>query len=126
MKRITAAVILLTMLAFGCFGAYRYVVHTTKQLDAAAGQVLSDLKSGDFPAAQQQMDRGYQLWHSKRRPLSAMVRHNELDDIDRLYQRTRQALDNEDLDEALLQLRELRTILLHLPEMEAPSYSNIL
>lgn len=125
MKRIITAAVLLIVLSFGCFGAYRYVDHTTAKLDTIAGEVFDQLKADNFDAARSKMNEGYAAWHRLRRPLSALVRHNELDDIDRLYQRTQQALDNEDRDESLLQLRELRAMLRHLPEMETPSYSNL-
>ena len=125
MNRIITAAVLLVALAAGCFGAYRYVDRTAAQLDAMAGEVFQQIEAGSFDAARNQMNEGYAVWSGKRRPLSALVRHNELDDIDRLYQRPQQALDNEDRDESILQLRELRAILRHLPEMETPSYSNI-
>lgn len=126
MKRVVTAAVLLIVLAVSCFGSYRYIACTSASLDRAAGEVFSRVEAGNFDAARQEMDEAYASWRGRRSPLSALVRHNELDDIDRLYQRTRQALDNEDRNESLLQLRELRAMLRYLPEMEKPNYSNIL
>ena len=72
------------------------------------------------------MERSYALWREHYNRLSTLVRHNEIDDTERLFQRARQALDNHDANESLLQLRDLRALLAHLPEMERPIYSNLI
>lgn len=126
MKRVVTAVILLIILTLGCFGASRYVERTTSHLDDMAAVVYTQIEAGHFDTAQKQMETCYAAWQRWMPPLSALVRHNEVDDLDRLYQRTRQALDNRDKNESLLQLRELRSMLHHLPEMEKPTYANLL
>jgi|GluameStandDraft_1065615.scaffolds.fasta_scaffold74153_2 predicted ArsR family transcriptional regulator len=126
MKRVITSVALLAIVAIACFCSFRYISRTTEILDQMTETVFRQTEAGQFEAAQQAMEQSYTTWRIRRRVLSALVRHNELDDIDRLYQRTRQALNNSDQDESLLQLRELRAMLRYLPEMEKPTYSNIL
>lgn len=126
MKRVITSMVLLAIVAAACFCSFRYISRTSKTLDQMAETVFQKTETGQFEAAQQAMEQSYVAWRARRRVLSALVRHNELDDIERLYQRTRQALDNSDQDESLLQLRELRAMLRYLPEMEKPTYSNIL
>ena len=126
MKRIVTAVLLMLALSVGCFCSNRYIVRTSAALQGKTDAVYSALQSSSFPEAHRAMADSYALWQQCRAPISALVRHNELDEIDRLYQRARQALDNTDQNESLLQLRELRAMLRLLPEMEKPTYANLL
>ncbi len=109
-----------------CRAPLSAIVRTSAALQGKTDAVYSALQSSSFPEAHRAMADSYALWQQCRAPLSAIVRHNELDEIDRLYQRAQQALDNADKNESLLQLRELRGMLRLLPDMEKPTYANLL
>lgn len=126
MKRVVTAVVLMLALSAGCFCANRYIERSTAQLQERTAAVYTALQQEGIPQARRAMADSYALWQQRRAPLSALVRHNELDEIDRLYQRSMQALDNADKNESLLQLRELRGMLRLLPDMEKPTYANLL
>ncbi|MDR3767157.1 MAG: DUF4363 family protein [Butyricicoccus sp.] len=126
MKRVITAVVLLVLVVAACFGSYRYITNATTVVRDALAVTQQSVESGDFSAARVDMERSYALWRKHYNRLSTLVRHNEIDDTERLFQRARQALDNSDADESLLQLRDLRALLAHLPEMERPVYSNLI
>lgn len=126
MKRVITAIILLILVVAACFGSYRYITNATTAVRDALAVTQRSVESGDFAAARDDMERSYALWRKHYNRLSTLVRHNEIDDTERLFQRARQALDNGDTDESLLQLRDLRALLAHLPEMERPVYSNLI
>lgn len=126
MKRVITAALLLALVVAACFGSYRYVSGVSDAVAGALHTVQDEVQGGDFPAARAAMEDGYALWRRHYRRLGALMRHNEIDDAERLFQRARQALDNETPGEALLHLRELRGLISYLPEMERPTYSNLL
>lgn len=126
MKRVITAVVLLLVVVAACFGSYRYITNATNAVRGALAITRQSVEAGDFTAARADMERSYALWREHYGRLSTLVRHNEIDDTERLFQRARQALDNGDADESLLQLRDLRALLAHLPEMERPVLSNLI
>lgn len=126
MKRVITAVILLLLVVAACFGSYRYITNSTTAVRDALTVTQQSVEAGDFTAARADMERSYALWREHYNRLSTLVRHNEIDDTERLFQRARQALDNHDANESLLQLRDLCALLAHLPEMERPIYSNLI
>lgn len=126
MKRLITAILLLILILVACAGAYFYVSRTAGTLEQSVAAVETHAQTDDLVAARQAMDKSYAAWKQHYEALSALVRHNEIDDTERLFQRARQALKNDDRDEALMQLNELRAMLRHLPEMEQPRYSNLI
>ena len=126
MKRVVTAAILLLLVVGACFGSYHFISHASGAVDAVLDTAVQQLESGDLLSAQADIEQGYTLWQQYRGRLSVLMRHNELTDAERLFQRTRQALSNRDAAEALIQLRELRAVLALLPEMERPVYYNLI
>ncbi|MCB6364827.1 DUF4363 family protein [Intestinibacillus massiliensis] len=125
MRRLIVAILLLAVMIFGCFASYNRLDLLTQEL---AGHVLESdalLQTGDRAGADAILQETYHLWSDHRSMLGALVRHNELDDIENLFLRTMQAMDNHDNNEYFLQSRELYGMLLHIPEMELPSIENI-
>lgn len=125
MRRLIVAILLIVALLVFCIWAYGLLDEMTGAIGDSVTQTQERIRADDFTGARSAMEDSYALWSSRRHALGALIRHTEIDDIENLYQRARQALDNEDGDEALLQIRELRSMLAHLPEMEAPSFQNI-
>ena len=126
MKRLITAIILLTLVIAACIGTYFYIRQTTSMLDVSVATAQMQAQTDDIAGAHETMMENYAAWRQHHGILSTLVRHNEIDETERLYQRTLQALENADREEALMQLAELRTLLRHLPEMEKPNFPNVL
>lgn len=125
MKRVITAVILFVLLSVFCFWAYFFVSGISNEISATVQTSEQRVTADDFSGARDAMEDSYHTWSRHKNVLGTLTRHNEIDDIEMLYQRARQSLDNEDKNEALLQTRELKAMLSHLPEMQAPTYQNI-
>ena len=126
MKRVTAACAIFVLLVLGCAGAYWSVDRVTESLAAEVQRAHDALTSEDYEAASRIMQSGYQNWRGRHELLGALIRHNEIDEIENLYLRAIQCVENEDMDEGRVQTRELAGMLRHLTEMEQPSIGNIL
>lgn len=115
MKRIAAAIVLLFVIVFGCVMEYRTVSLTAQTLSASVcGQT-------EFSV----LHESYTAWQSKKSLLSAMIAHNEIDQIETLYLRAMQAAENNDLNETRLQVAELTGMLRHLSQLQFPHLYNI-
>lgn len=126
MKRLITALVLLALVIAACIGTYAYISHTMSELEHSVAAAQAQVQTNNMRAAHQIMTENYAAWRARHSMLSTLVRHDEIDETERLYQRTLQALENDDRNEAMMQLAELRTLLRHLPEMEKPHYSNLL
>lgn len=125
MKRlITALTLLAVIIAMGIF-SYRYISRTVDMLAHTVTAARAELQAGSMDAAQQTMAQSYAGWQQREGALRTIMRHNEIDEIERLYQRTLQALELGDTDEGLLTLAELLTLIGRLPQMEQPTLSNV-
>lgn len=125
MKRLIVAVILLLALLFSCFAGYTGLDQVTEDLANRVTKADSLLLASGESSAQTALEEAYRLWRSRQKLLGALVRHNELDDIENLFQRAMQSLDDGELHEYRLHSRELQGMLRHIPEMEQPSIQNI-
>lgn len=115
MKRIVAAFVLLCLIVFGCVMEYRTVSQTANTLSASvAGQTAPEILSAS-----------YAVWQEKKNLLSAMIAHNEIDQIETLYLRATQAAENQDVNETRLQVAELTGMLMHLSQLQFPHLYNV-
>ena len=126
MKRVIAACFILSFLVTACFLSYNYIDKTTNGLSEHLQNASKAVSVYDFSSAHEQMEKIYNHWSKNSSRLSSLCRHNEIDDIERLFQRANQAVLNKDKNDSLVQIKELNMMLLHLPEMETPCLSNIL
>lgn len=125
MKRLCIAIALLAGMIWGCFLSYQTLDRTTAELAGQVAKTDALLSSGAWEEAYAALQESYYSWERRQPLLGALVRHNELDDIENLFLRAMQAMDNADENEYRLQSRELQGMLLHLPEMEQPVTQNI-
>lgn len=125
MKRIAAACVIFVLLIAGCGGAYRLIDRTTARL---ADEVTRahDALGGDAGSAAQMLETSYGSWRRAHELLSALVRHDEIDEIENLYLRALQCAEDGAVEEGRMQTRELAGMLRHLAEMERPTGGNIL
>lgn len=126
MKRVAAAGVIFLLLILGCAGAYLSVDQITKSLAAEVQAAYDALGAEDSDRASEIMRTSYQNWRGHHELLGALVRHNEIDEIENLYLRAIQCAENCDSDEGRMQTRELAGMLRHLTEMEQPRIGNIL
>ena len=126
LKRVIIACVLSILLIASCFISYNYIDKTTNGLSEHLQKAAKAVDIHDFSTAHKQMEKVYNHWSESSSLLSSLCRHNEIDDIERLFQRANQAVLNEDKNDSLIQIKELNMMLLHLPEMETPCLSNIL
>lgn len=126
MKRVIAACFILSFLITACFLSYNYIDKTTNTLSEHLQKASKAITQNDFLSANEQMQKVYNHWSESSSKLSSLCRHNEIDDIERLFQRANQAVLNWDKNDSLVQIKELNMMLLHLPEMEKACLSNIL
>lgn len=125
MKRVIIAVVLLAVLLLFCIWAYAYLDRHTAALAQTIDEAEQAVRAADFTGAASRMAQSYAAWTRLCSTLGALVRHNEIDAIETLYVRAQQAVDSQNANDALLETAELRALLLHLAEMEAPSFANL-
>lgn len=125
MKRLIVAICLLTALVFGCFFSYTNLDRMTGSLADRVAAADALLAAGDTDGTYAAFQESYQLWRRRQQPLGALVRHDELDEIENLFLRAMQSLDDGELNEYRLHSRELQGMLRHIPEMEQPTIQNI-
>ena len=108
MKRIITACVLFLLMVFGCAMEYRTVSQTANALSASvSGQTEPEILSASLCRMAKQ-----------KKLASAMIAHNEIDQIETLYLRAMQAAENQNIYETRLQVAELTGMLLHLSQIQ--------
>lgn len=125
MKRLIVSICLLAALVLGCIWSYSSLDGMTQTLADHVAAADALLEAGDRDGSYASLQESYQLWRRQQRPLGALVRHDELDEIENLFLRAMQSLDDDELNEYRLHSRELQGMLRHIPEMEQPIIQNI-
>ena len=111
-----AACIFSTFLISGC---------TAKTLESLE-QALSAFDGGNFPAAAEHADRAKSEWERHSNLLSAMLSHEELDEIESVFSALESYGKTETGDEFRSSCAELALRLRHIRQMDVPFYYNFL
>lgn len=125
MRRLWIAILMLASIVLLCVFGYSWLSSTTQQISNHIAQADTLLLVENPHAAREELHEAYRMWRAKQAMLGSIVRHDELDDIENLFQRAMQSMDDAQICEYRLQARELRGLLAHLPEMEQPIVQNI-
>lgn len=125
MRRLLIAILLLCLMITGCFVSYNRLDLLTQELAGHVLEVDALVQMENHAEADAILQETYHLWSRNQSMLGALVRHNELDDVENLFLRAMQAMESRDDNEYFLQSRELYGMLLHIPEMELPTVQNI-
>lgn len=125
MRRLIIAIVLMTLLIVSCFAGYAALDSLSTEAARRVSVADTLVSAEDFPGANTALRDAYTFWRSKQPMLGAVVRHNELDDIENLFQRAMQSLEDRQVIEYRLHARELQSMLLHVPEMERPTIQNV-
>ena len=111
MQRLCIALALLALLIGGSIWSVRTVERT-------ANDVAQALEGGE-------VEQAYRRWMDAQTQLGALLLHDELDEISRLFARVRAAQDGQRRDEVTLDHAELVLRLRHLPDLEQPLFRNL-
>lgn len=125
MKRVWIAIILITVVLWGCFASQHYLTNITTEL---AGQIYDAdrlAQEGDLTGCADLVYSSYKEWKAKESSVGAIIRHLEMDNIESLYIRTLQCAVNKNKGDYLVESKELQGLLLHLADMEKPKIKNL-
>ncbi len=111
MKRLYTAIALCFLLVWGCIWSFSTV-------DSKVGSITKDIESGDI-------DSAYAKWDDAGTLLGALLLHDELDRVDRLFARVQASISTGEAAGLKSDIAELLTQLKSLPELEKPSIKNI-
>lgn len=125
MKRLTTAVLLLAAVIGICIGSQWKLRQMTDEWISAVDRAAAFAVQEDTEHARISLFAVQEDWRESLPVLGALLPHDELDQIERLFETALQAAENRDKNEYLLQSAELRGRLLHLPERDAPKIQNI-
>ena len=125
MKRIWIAVTLIVVVIFGCIASQRYLYRITMQLSDEIYQADQLAQADNLSGSAKLVYSSYQEWKAHENTIGAIIRHQEMDDIESLYLRALQNANNQDKNEYLVQSKELQGLLLHLADMEKPKIKNL-
>ena len=125
MKILIATLVLFAALVgFGTF-SYYYIDHTAKQLVSQAGLVEQNGNKEDWQQAEQEFSVLHARWNAASSKWTALVDHQELDNINISLARIREYIKAKDIPGFRSQVAELKLLLKHIPEKEAVNLKNI-
>lgn len=125
MKRLATAVILLIVVLALCVGSQWKLRRMTDGWIAEVEHSAALAGQNETDSAHAALAKVRDEWKASLPLLGSMLPHDELDQIERLFETALQAAENGDEREYLLQAAELRALLAHLPERDAPKIQNI-
>lgn len=126
MKRLITAILLLLSVFALCAFTQIQLTHLTDSMSAQIDHFSLCARLNDPTGARTAIAAAQSDWVESRTLLGAILPHSELDEIDRLFAVSRQAIENGDLPECRLRAAELSARLRHLPERERPTLANVL
>lgn len=112
MRRLCIALLLLALLIWGSW----WSLHAVEQV---TGSIVREIQAGD-------LDRAHQRWDSAQLLLGSLLLHDEIDQADRLFDRVLASHEAGNTEDFLLDRTELLAQLNHLPDLERPSFINLL
>nr|WP_297274588.1 DUF4363 family protein [uncultured Agathobaculum sp.] len=112
MRRLCIALLLLALLIWGSW----WSLHAVEQV---TGSIVRKIEAGE-------LDKAHQQWDSAQLLLGSLLLHDEIDQADRLFDRVLAAHEAGSTDDFLLDCTELLAQLNHLPDLERPSFINLL
>lgn len=126
MKRLFTAIVLLVVTLALCVGIQRSLNRISDGMAAKVDHFSLCARLDDTENAQKAIVQAHGEWLESRALLGSVLPHSELDEIDRLFAVSLQAVEDGNLDECRLRAAELSARIRHLPEREKPKIENIL
>ncbi len=111
MRRFFTALAITAVLILGSFWSF-YTV------DKTVNEITQNIESGKIEAA-------YSKWHEAETRFGALLLHEELDNVERLFSRIKASVASGETQNISAEKAELITQLKSLPELEKPSLKNL-
>lgn len=126
MKRLWAAIALLSLILMGSLLNARSIVRITDSLTQQMEQAQELVQAGHWDQALLCSRQAHQLWEQNYFYLHVVIRHSELDQIACGFDRVQLALVQQDWNQYISAKTDLTAQLSFMRDMERPSLVNIL
>ena len=124
MKYLYIGVGVLAVLLAACILSTTVISSCTRETADALEHALSAFDEDDFPAAAAQASRAKSEWDQHAKLLSALLSHEELDEIDTAFTALDSYRKTQTADEFRSRCAELSLRLRHITQMDIPFYYN--
>ena len=119
------AVLLLCILGSGMLSQF-LLARDSRKLKTTIDEMLISMESEDWQKAESEIEKLSTEWHSVMKLWSALIDHHEIDNIDVTLSKLKSLIQSKDKSTALSEATVLRKFIVHIPEKEKLSISNIL
>lgn len=126
MRRELAAALLLALLFFGSLWNIRCLDLLIGRLEQETEEAIQYARRGDFPSAEQALDRAIERWVAANAYTHIFIRHPEIDATSDAFFELKGLLGEENLPAADAAYSRLRYHLDSIDEMEHPRFGSIL
>ena len=123
-KEIVIIITILIIIFSTHFITINYLKETTDKLIIKIDEINNFIKD-DIELAKQNTDDLENEWQNIYKVLSVIVMHQELDQIELSIISAKIAINNEDIDEALIELGKLKFLLEHINDRESFKLKNV-
>lgn len=124
--KITAIILLLTLIIiFSGITAQRVLYNDSKKMAQQIEKLEENIVSEDWKNAGNSLDRVNMIWSKVKGKWSALVDHQEVDNIDVTLSRLQKFVESCDKSSSLSEAAALGKFVRHIPEKELPNLSNI-
>ncbi len=97
----------------------------SRKLEITIDRVLKSTEDEDWIKAKKEIENLNEEWHSVMRLWSALIDHNEIDNIDVTLLRLKSLIHSKDKSTALSEATALKKYIVHIPEKEKLNISNL-
>ncbi len=125
MRRLVVPIAALVIMILFCAWSTARVDAICRESSALLDQAETRCYLGDYPGAEEYVQKSCQCWTRHEGFLGVTLRHTESDDISILYSPLLEACRAEDGEEFNYRSLELRASLRHIARMEKPYYFNV-
>ena len=124
--RILGAIITLTLIiiALSVF-SQRFLYNGSQNMKQSIDAVETSIGSGKWDQADKQLTQMINSWSGVKGYWSALIDHQEIDNIDETLSRLQMFIKGKENASALAEAAALRKFIVHIPEKEMPSLANI-
>lgn len=119
---ILTAILLMTI----CIGSYYYLKYTANQVTIFISDLENSVIANDWNNAYINYDQALDHWDKHKNIWQCFLQHQEIDDIESMFQQLKGYLKTKNVTDSLSSLYELKYNINHVPDTERISLYNIL
>lgn len=124
--RILGAIVTLTLvIIILSVVSERFLYNGSQQMKQSIDSVETSVGSENWAQADSQLTQMINSWSRVKGYWSALIDHQEIDNIDETLARLQMFIKSKDDSSALAEAAALRKYIVHIPERERPSLANI-